>query len=67
MIGLVAVPVSLVLSSEPLYSQTIQNSRSDRWLEVEQVYGDVELRGTSSRDAQVGDRLSQVGEGIDQV
>ena len=64
MMGLVAVPASLVLSSSPLQSQTIPDSRADRWLEVEQIYGDVELRGASSRDAQVGDRLSSVGDGL---
>ena len=68
MVGLTIVPASLVLSSTPLHSQTVQNAETERWLEIERVYGNVtvenrtSLEEAESREAQVGDRLSQSGD-----
>lgn len=62
--ALVVVPASLVVSSTPLQSQTVQNTGAARWLEVEQVNGNVILNSDSSHQAQVGDRLSQGGDAL---
>ena len=45
-------------------AQAIRVRSAQRWLEVQQIQGDVTYRGTQNRAARVGDRLGSVGQGI---
>lgn len=63
LISLVAVPATIAVSGLPSHGQSAI-SGAERWLEVEQIYGDAVLTGSSYRAAQVGDRLSLQGDGI---
>ncbi len=48
----------------PLAAQEIRVTSERRWLEVQQIQGDVTYRGNQKRPARVGDRLGAVGQGI---
>ena len=48
----------------PLTAQEIRVRSAQRWLEVQQIRGDVTYRGNQNRPARVGDRLGTVGQGI---
>ena len=66
LLSLALVPIGTVLSSAPLHSQQLPRIPSNqRWLEIEQVRGEVTYHGSESRSAQIGDRLEAVGQGID--
>jgi hypothetical protein len=55
----------LLLAADPSWAQKALEVRINRWLEVEQLTGNVQLdRLNGGRSAQIGDRLSRVGDRI---
>ena len=48
----------------PLTAQEIRVRSAQRWLEVQQIRGEVTYQGDQNRPARIGDRLGAVGQGI---
>ncbi|MDJ0702053.1 MAG: FecR family protein [Leptolyngbyaceae cyanobacterium MO_188.B28] len=48
----------------PSVAQEIRVTSDQRWLEVQQIRGNVTYKGNQNRPARVGDRLGSVGQGI---
>ena len=58
-------PVILVLSADQGQAQKLVPVRIERWLQVQQIQGQVTYQqGATSRPARVGDRLQAIGDGI---
>lgn len=63
-LGLAMVPATSLFQGLSWNGPMAQALEPERWLEVERIYGRVNLNGASTRRAEVGDRLSQSGQGV---
>ena len=63
-LGLSIVLGTLLGGLAPVAAQEIRVTSDQRWLEVQQIRGEVTYRDDQIRPARVGDRLGSVGQGI---